>query len=208
MLLIDTYNVLHAIEGLGPDAAELTVDSLGRLIASSRHRGEACLLICDGNQGVSGEIEGASGVQRRYVGAGRDADSEIERILASNSAPRRILVVSSDHRLRRAAEKRKAKWMDSPSFLARILGDAEVRRGRSGGLSPRTSGRSCGPSVSSRPRSSAVENGTRGPGRAMKRSTRRCATSVSVWTRTILTWTGGSAEKKSEPDPTRSTDGR
>lgn len=136
MLLIDTYNVLHAIEGMGPDAAELTVDSLGRLIASSRHRGQACLLICDGNQGVSGEIDGAEGVQRRYVGAGRDADSEIERILASNSAPRRILVVSSDHRLRRAAEKRKAKWMDSRSFLARILGDAEASRGQAAGLSP------------------------------------------------------------------------
>ena len=136
MLVIDTYNVLHAIEGLGEEAAELDVCSLGRLIASSRYRGTACMLVCDGNAGASGAVEGAEGVRVRYVGAGRDADSEIERVLSSNSSPRRILVVSSDHRLRRAAEKRRSKWLDSRSFLERILADAEtVRKG-----GPRLSG--------------------------------------------------------------------
>ena len=129
VLILDTYNVLHAIEGLGPEAADLTVDSLGRVISRSRYASMPCLLICDGNQGVNGVVDGAPRVQRRFAGAGRDADSEIERLIAASTAPRRLVVVSSDHRIRRAAEKRDAEWVESPRFLSQILKDAE-RPGR------------------------------------------------------------------------------
>lgn len=135
MLIVDTFNVLHAIEGLGPEAADLTVASLGQTIARSRFVGIACILVCDGNSGTSGLIEGAPSVQTRYVGAGRDADSEIERMIASNTAPKRLLVVSSDHRIRRAALKRKSKWLDSRTFLAQILRDSEKSAGPSPVLS-------------------------------------------------------------------------
>jgi predicted RNA-binding protein with PIN domain len=48
---------------------------------------------------------------------GTDADSEIESRLAQHSSPRQILVVSSDHRLHRAAARRGACSMDSELFL-------------------------------------------------------------------------------------------
>jgi hypothetical protein len=48
---------------------------------------------------------------------GTDADSEIESRLAQHSSPRQILVVSSDHRLHRAAARRGACCMDSEHFL-------------------------------------------------------------------------------------------
>jgi len=128
MLIIDTYNVLHAIEGLGHEAASLDVPSLGRLIASSRHAKTRCLLVCDGNRGQSGPIPGAPNVYAKYVGTGRDADSAIEDILASHSAARRMLVISSDHRIQRAAEKRRAKWVESRAFLEQIIQDSNTSR--------------------------------------------------------------------------------
>jgi len=124
MILLDTYNVLHAIEGLGPAAADLDVASLGRLIASSRYAGTPCTLVCDGNRGQSGPIKGAPGVRTIYAGAGKDADSLIEHLIEASSSARRMLVVSSDRRIQRAAEKARAKWIASPAFLSQILHDA------------------------------------------------------------------------------------
>ncbi|MEY3176646.1 MAG: hypothetical protein RLZZ436_4560 [Planctomycetota bacterium] len=47
----------------------------------------------------------------------RDADDEIEWRLKNHSSPRQVLVVSSDHRLHRAAARRRACCMDSEHFL-------------------------------------------------------------------------------------------
>ena len=51
-----------------------------------------------------------------FAPAGTDADSEIERLIAAHDAPRQLLVVSSDHRLHRAAQKRKCQAIDSEPF--------------------------------------------------------------------------------------------
>jgi len=123
MILVDTYNLLHAIEGLGPEAANLDVRSLGKLISTSRYAGSQCRLVCDGNRGTNGPIADAPNVQAVYAGAGKDADSLIEHFIATSSSARRMLVVSSDRRIQRAAEKSRAKWLDSPSFLSQILKD-------------------------------------------------------------------------------------
>ncbi|MEQ9617279.1 MAG: NYN domain-containing protein [Phycisphaerales bacterium] len=136
MLILDTYNALHAIEGLGAEAASLDVPALARLIAASRYAGARCLLVCDGNQGPSGPIEGAPGVDALYAGKGKDADSLIESILATHSAARNALVVSSDRRVQRAAELARGKWIASPAFLAQILKDAETRKPERPALTP------------------------------------------------------------------------
>src|SRR5262249_8464514 len=50
-----------------------------------------------------------------------DADLLIEQLIAANSAPRRLTVVSSDHRLHRAARRRRATAVDSDKWYAEVL---------------------------------------------------------------------------------------
>lgn len=64
----------------------------------------------------SGRHQIQHGLKVTYAPAGTDADSEIERHIASHNAPRQLLVVSSDHRLHQAARRRRAKAIDSDRF--------------------------------------------------------------------------------------------
>ena len=55
-----------------------------------------------------------------FAGFNRDADSVIEERLKVNTAPRRLTVVSSDRRLRKAAAVRKAAAMKSEDFWEQV----------------------------------------------------------------------------------------
>lgn len=128
MLLVDAFNVLHVTGVLPPDLAGPDVGDLADLIARSRWRAGGAMLVCDG-PGPKGSKRRAAApaggvIQIRYAGAGRDADSLIERLLHRHSAPRRVTVVSSDRRLQHAARSRKARWMPSEAFLRRLAHDA------------------------------------------------------------------------------------
>jgi len=45
-----------------------------------------------------------------------DADALIERMIQEHTAPKRLMVVSSDHKVQRAARRRKASTMDSDAW--------------------------------------------------------------------------------------------
>jgi predicted RNA-binding protein with PIN domain len=55
-----------------------------------------------------------------FAGFNRDADSVIEERLKVNNSPRRLTVVSSDRRLRKAAAVRKAAALKSEEFWDRV----------------------------------------------------------------------------------------
>ncbi len=117
------------------DAAGVPVDAPRRQV-TDRLRGKGAKGGRRGGAGVSEPVAGpaAGGLGRCaivYAGAGREADDEIERILAAHSAARRVLVVSSDRRLRRAAGRAGADWIDAPRFLAQLVHDAGAGRGAS-----------------------------------------------------------------------------
>ena len=56
-------------------------------------------------------------------GGGRTADDRLIEILETDSAARRLLVVSSDREIRRAARRRRARAIDSDSFWASVQQD-------------------------------------------------------------------------------------
>lgn len=55
-----------------------------------------------------------------YSGAGREADDVIEELVRAHSAPRQLIVISSDNRLRRAARARQAGSITSAEFVAEL----------------------------------------------------------------------------------------
>jgi len=121
MLLIDTYNVLHTTGVLPPALAGVGPSGLLRMVAASRMGRDGARLVCDGPPTVQDADGGRNGAVRIvFAGAGKDADSLIEKLLERSSAPRRMTVVSSDRRLRQAARRRRARWLSSEAFLRRL----------------------------------------------------------------------------------------
>jgi predicted RNA-binding protein with PIN domain len=136
LLLIDGYNLLHATD-LFPQAHEpatlersrkLLLDFLvARLPPKTLAR---TLVVFDAVQappGLPAEID-HGGLAVRFSRRGRSADELLEELIAAEPDPRNLLVVSSDHRVQRAARQRGASFSDSEPWYADLS--------RSSGRSP------------------------------------------------------------------------
>jgi predicted RNA-binding protein with PIN domain len=133
-VIIDGYNLLHAA-GLarlqyGPGDLERARHRLLALLAEKLRPDERrrCTVVFDAQQAPTDlpRQNDLHGLTIQFAPSGQDADTVIEQIIARHSAPRRMLVVSSDHRLQQAAKRRNAKPVDSEAFL-RELGRRESR---------------------------------------------------------------------------------
>lgn len=119
-IVIDTYNVTETTGVLPPEIAGIDAEGLARLIATSRFRSEAVLLVCDGRP------RGAARVGRIVIegsGQHRNADERIAEIVRGHSAPRSLTVVSSDREVARTARARGAATWTSAEFLGFLADD-------------------------------------------------------------------------------------
>jgi len=115
-LLVDCYNVLHAEKP--PRLAGLTTAWLCRALARSRWAGEPMVVVCDGRASpLELTASPVAAVELVYSGADRTADRVIMDHIAGDTAPRRLMVVSSDHEIQQAARRRRARYLTSESFL-------------------------------------------------------------------------------------------
>jgi predicted RNA-binding protein with PIN domain len=130
-LLIDGYNLLHAAglmgRRLGPGGLERARKGLLSLLASSLTPEEIAKTVVVFDAGPEAprdrpRAELQHGIQVRYSELGEEADDELERLIAADSAPRQLTVVSGDHRLQRAARRRKARAVDSEAWLTELEG--------------------------------------------------------------------------------------
>ena len=155
-LIIDGYNLMHAA---GLSQARYAPGDLKR----QRHR----LLVRLANSLTGPErvrctvafdaIDAPLGLERHYRQAeisvlfaepGHDADTLIEALIDAHSAPSQLLVVSSDHRLQRAAKHRHAASVDSEEFLERLDARSEAATVASAEQRPQPKPSSTGPSSS------------------------------------------------------------
>lgn len=127
-LLIDGYNLLHAsgvfASGEGPPTLERSrlalLDFLAeRLEAKLQPR---TMVVFDGAHAPPGLISqmkhGALNVQ--FSRRGASADELLEELIDAEPDPRHLLVVSSDHRIQRAARQRGANFIDSETWCAEL----------------------------------------------------------------------------------------
>ncbi len=138
-LLIDGYNLLNAVGITGPDErAALPAGWTSRV--TSLHRSRVALLnflaeSLDAEQlaqtivvfdaagappGLPRELT-HRGLKVRFAPRTSDADSLLEDLIRQDTSPRRLTVVSSDHRVQRAAKRRRARAVDSDVWYAEIL---------------------------------------------------------------------------------------
>ena len=135
-LLIDGYNLLH-VTGIVGHGSDLT----------ALHRSREALL-----QFLAASIEPAERSQTTIVfdAAGAplglprtlvhdqitvefardyaDADTMLEELIAAHKSPRSLVVVSSDHRVQRAARRRRAKAVDSDRWYAELCASRKHAR--------------------------------------------------------------------------------
>jgi uncharacterized protein len=134
-LLIDGYNLLNATgipsRGKGPGNLERARQALLNTLAESLPEDELprTTVVFDASEspwGVAKQLN-HRGMTVMFASRDEDADTVIERLVAADSAPKRLTVVSSDHRLQRAAHRRKATAVDSDVWFAQLLRDRAAR---------------------------------------------------------------------------------
>ncbi len=135
-LLIDGYNLIHEggiVSGrAGPGDLHRARLALANILAFSLppETLRQTIVVFDAVAapwGLPGEVV-HRGVLMRFADRGREADDLIEELIAADSAPKRLVVVSSDHRLHRAARRRGAKAIDSEPWLRRLFAERRNRQ--------------------------------------------------------------------------------
>jgi predicted RNA-binding protein with PIN domain len=118
MFFIDGHNLLHSIEKTDEDSGTITDVQLCHIIGSYlKLTGQKGEIIFDGiGPPDKSGFDGISNLEVFFAGLGTDTDTVIEDKIIANSAPRRLKIVSSDRRLRRAARARKATSVKSEAF--------------------------------------------------------------------------------------------
>jgi predicted RNA-binding protein with PIN domain len=127
-LLIDGYNLLHVTEIFGGAGAgtELhrtrmaLLDFLAGAIGERERRQTAIVFDAAGAPpGLPSSLV-HNDIQVHFARRHSDADELIEELLERHPAPRGLLVVSSDHRVQRAARHHGASYIDSDQWYAEL----------------------------------------------------------------------------------------
>jgi len=128
-LLIDGYNVLHVAgilgRGVGPGSLARARLALLNFLAESLEpeEGAQTTVVFDSHDTPPGlpRTVHHRGLTVRFAVPYEDADTLIEELIRADSSPRRLVVVSSDHRLHRAARRRRAKAVDSDVWYHELV---------------------------------------------------------------------------------------
>jgi uncharacterized protein len=138
-LLIDGYNLLNVVgiigRGVGPGGLERARSALLNFLAESLDPKELAktIVVFDSREAPWGLPQTVKhrGLMVQFASKYPDADCLIEELIQKESMPRQLTVVSSDHRLQRAANRRRARAIDSDIWYAEILHERRERQERS-----------------------------------------------------------------------------
>jgi predicted RNA-binding protein with PIN domain len=127
-LLIDGYNLLHVtgIFGRGNALTELhrSREALLAFLAASIDPDERkhTTVVFDAAGAPPGLPKTVvhDGITVHFARQYADADAMLEELIASHEAPRSLVVVSSDHRVQRAARRRRATAVDSDRWYSEL----------------------------------------------------------------------------------------
>lgn len=128
--LIDGYNLLHvvglAFGRLGPHGLEKARQQLLALVhAGHATRPGAVTIVFDaaGAPASAPAEEEFRGLHVRYAVGYDQADDLIEELIRRASSPRELHVVSNDHRIQGAAQRRKCPALSCQAYLERLIGN-------------------------------------------------------------------------------------
>ena len=124
LLLIDGYNITQPIApSRNPDPRWLEKNRAGLLRDLTRFlpesvRDQTCVVFDAANPppGRADRFD-HQGIQVRFSVGYPTADDLLEQLIRAHHAPKRLMVVSSDHRVQNVARQRKARFSDSDPWM-------------------------------------------------------------------------------------------
>ncbi len=132
MLIIDGYNLLRAIQNLSEQTAGVADTQIchiiSRYLTITKNRG-AIIFDGIGPRDKTG-FNNLANLEVVFSGRSKEADDVIEKLVLENSAPRSLTVVSSDRRIKSAANKRKATAVGSVDFWDEVIKTLEKKARR------------------------------------------------------------------------------
>jgi uncharacterized protein len=128
-IVIDGYNLLHASgilpRGIGPGTLERARSALLNFLVESLEPEELAktVVVFDARAAPAGRprVVTHRGLRVHFAPNPGDADALIEELITRDHSPRKLVVVSSDHRLQRAAKRRRAQSIDSDRWYGEII---------------------------------------------------------------------------------------
>ena len=134
-VLIDGYNLLNGVGILeprrGPHGLERARLALLNFLAESLDPAEVprTTVVFDAREAPPGlpRVTNHRGMAVRFAARDGDADTLIEELIRTDSSPRRLTVVSSDHRIQKAAHRRRARAVDSDVWYAEVIRERRQR---------------------------------------------------------------------------------
>ena len=127
--LIDGYNLLNTVgivgRARGPKGLEQARLALLNFLVESLDPADlpTTTVVFDAREAPPGlpRVTQHRGLRIQFAPREEDADTLIEELIRVNHSPRQLTVVSSDHRLQRAAHRRRAKSVDSDVWYVEVI---------------------------------------------------------------------------------------
>lgn len=138
-LMIDGYNLLHVsgVFGTGTALTELhrsreaLLAFLATALESAQRKQSTIVFDAAGAPPGLPDTFAYEGITVRFAREPGNADAMLEDLIAEHKSPRTLIVVSGDHRVQRAARRRRAKAVDSDRWWPNCVpngGDAGRKR--------------------------------------------------------------------------------
>ncbi len=130
MIIIDGHNLLHSIVKRSEEFETLSDVQLCRVLSKFlKLTGENGEIIFDGTgpRDKSG-FDNLPNLEVFFAGLGTDADTVIEEKIKLSTAPKLLMIVSSDRRLKDAGRRRKATVIKSEDFWEQVQKQIKKKR--------------------------------------------------------------------------------
>lgn len=128
-ILIDGYNLLHVTgifaDATGPGSLQKLHAKFIQFLATALDPAEVArtevVFDAKGRHSGTRRMFRIGDLTVHYASRDEDADTYLAELIAGHSTPRRLIVVSSDHQVQRAARRRRAKAVDSHVWYAELI---------------------------------------------------------------------------------------
>jgi predicted RNA-binding protein with PIN domain len=130
VLIIDGYNLLRAVQNLTEQSFNITDIQLCQIVAEYLYRlkKKGCIVFDGVGPRDKSGFNNLFNLEVVFSGTSREADDVIEKLILENTAPKSLIVVSSDRRIKTAANKRKADAVDCVDFWTEVIKQLERKK--------------------------------------------------------------------------------